>query len=109
MSITINICYTGKNGNAKKFAQEMLSSGIVEKIRAEAGNIKYEYFLPMNDEETVLLIDCWKDQLSLDKHHNSPMMKEIIKLREKYDLHMQVERYVSDVSENPDDKKYIRE
>lgn len=109
MSITINIYYTGKNGNAKKFAQEMLSRGIVEKIRAEEGNIKYEYFLPMNDEETVLLIDCWKDQMSLDKHHNSPMMQEIIALREKYDLHMQVERYVSDVSENSDDKKYIRE
>jgi len=109
MSITINIYYTGKNGNAKKFAQEMLSRGIVEKIRAEEGNIKYEYFLPMNDEETVLLIDCWKDQRSLDKHHKSPMMQEIIELREKYDLHMQVERYVSDVSENPDDKKFIRE
>ncbi len=109
MSITINIYYTGKNGNAKKFAQEMLSRGIVEKIRAEEGNVKYEYFLPMNDEETVLLIDCWKDQMSLDKHHNSPMMQEIIALREKYDLHMQVERYVSDESENSDDKKYIRE
>ena len=109
MSITINIYYTGKNGNAKKFAQEMLSHGVVEKIRAEEGNLKYEYFLPMNDEESVLLIDCWKDQQSLDKHHNSPMMQEIIALREKYDLHMQVERYVSDVSENPDDKKFIRE
>jgi len=109
MSITINIYYTGKNGNAKKFAQEMLSHGVVEKIRAEEGNLKYEYFLPMNNEETVLLIDCWKDQLSLDKHHHSPMMQEIIGLREKYDLHMQVERYVSDVSENSDDKKYIRE
>ena len=109
MSITINIYYTGENGNAKRFAQEMLSRGIVEKIRAEEGNVKYEYFLPMNDEETVLLIDCWKDQMSLDMHHNSPMMQEIIGLREKYDLHMQVERYVSDVSENSDDKKYIRE
>lgn len=108
MSITINIYYSGENRNAKKFAQEMLSRGIVEKIRAEEGNIKYEYFLPMNDEETVLLIDCWKDQLSLDKHHNSPVMQEIIELREKYDLHMQVERYISDVSENPDDEKFIR-
>lgn len=108
MSITINIYYSGENRNAKKFAQEMLSRGIVEKIRAEEGNIKYEYFLPMNDEETVLLIDCWKDHLSLDKHHNSPVMQEIIELREKYDLHMQVERYISDVSENPDDEKFIR-
>ena len=35
----------------------MLSHGVVEKIRAEEGNLKYEYFLPMNNEETILLID----------------------------------------------------
>ena len=33
MSLIINIYYTGNNGNAKKFAEEMTSSGIVEQIR----------------------------------------------------------------------------
>lgn len=96
MAITINIYYRGKNGNAKKFAEEMVSSGIVGNIRAEAGNLKYEYFFPMEDDETVLLIDSWKDQHALDIHHASPMMKSIAELREKYDLHMKVERYISD-------------
>ena len=49
----------------------------------------------MDDEETVLLIDSWTDQEALDKHHASPMMTRITELREKYDLHMKVERYVS--------------
>ena len=40
MAITINIYYSGKNGNAKKFAEEMLSTGIVDSIRREKGNIK---------------------------------------------------------------------
>ena len=44
MAITVNIYYNGKNGNAKKFAEEMVSSGTVNKIRAEAGNLRYEYF-----------------------------------------------------------------
>lgn len=96
MSVTVNIYYSGVNGNAKKFAEEMVSSGIVSDIRAEDGNIRYEYFYPMNDDETVLLIDSWKDQHSIDIHHASPMMAKIIELREKYDLHMKVERYVSD-------------
>lgn len=48
----------------------------------------------MADEETVLLIDSWKDQYSLDVHHVSPRMAKIIELREKYDLHMKVERYI---------------
>ena len=109
MAITINIYYSGESGNAKKFAEEMVSRGIVKDIRAEDGNIRYEYFFPMEDEETVLLVDSWKDQLSLDKHHALPMMAEISGLRDKYDLHMRVERYVSDDSGVPaTDKAFIR-
>ena len=96
MAVTVNIYYSGVNGNARKFAQEMVSSGVVNDIRAEDGNLRYEYFCPMDDPETVLLIDSWKDQHSIDIHHASPMMAKIIELREKYDLHMKVERYVSD-------------
>lgn len=74
MAITVNIYYQGKNGSAKRFAEEMVSGGVVSEIRAEEGNLKYEYFFPMEDEETVLLIDSWRDQASLDVHHASPMM-----------------------------------
>ena len=74
MSITINIYYTGINGNARKFANEMESSGLAKIIREEDGNLRYEYFYPINDDETVLLIDSWKDKKSIDFHHASPMM-----------------------------------
>lgn len=96
MAITVLISYTGKNGNAKKFANEMVASGIVHDIRAQHGNLKYAYYFPMDDDETVLLIDSWKDQQAIDLHHASPMMQKIIKLREKYDLYMQAERFVAD-------------
>ena len=60
--------------------------------------------------DTVLLIDQWKDQKALDEHHNSPMMEKIAELRDKYDLHMQVKRYVTvkDVKDNERDATYIR-
>lgn len=93
MSLTINIYYKGENGNAKKFAEEMVSSGIVDRVRNEDGNLKYEYFFPMDDFETVMLIDKWKDESALDAHHKSPMMQEIAELREKYKLSMKVEKY----------------
>lgn len=94
--ITVNLYYTGTNGSARKFAQEMESSGTADLIRAEKGNVRYEYFFPMNDPETVLLIDAWESQEAIDIHHASPMMQIIAQLRDKYDLHMNVERYVSD-------------
>ncbi len=108
MAITVNIYYTGENNNARLFAKEMISSGTVDLIRAEAGNLQYEYFYPMNDDGTVLLIDSWVNQQALDIHHNSPMMNKIIELREKYNLSMRVERYVSDAEGIPEkDKSFI--
>ncbi|MCR4600951.1 MAG: antibiotic biosynthesis monooxygenase [Clostridia bacterium] len=108
MSITVNLRYKGIDGAAKKFTEEMVSSGTVEKIRNEAGNLRYEYYQALDDPETILLIDSWKDQKSIDAHHASPMMETIMELREKYDLHMTVERYVSDDSMPEKDAAFIR-
>ena len=93
MSITVLLHYTGKDGSARQFAEEMMASGLVEAVRAEEGNERYEYYLPMEDPETVLLIDRWRDQAALDFHHKSPMMEQIAKMREKYKLRLKVERF----------------
>ena len=106
--ITVNLYYSGINGNARKFAEEMEQSGTADKIRAEKGNVRYEYFLPMADSETVLLIDAWESQEAIDAHHASPMMQTIADLRDKYDLHMRVERYISDEESLSRDSQFIR-
>ena len=85
----------------------MISSGTVDAIRAEAGNLRYEYYQPLDDPETVLLIDSWQDQVAIDAHHESPMMAVIAALRDKYDLHMTVERFMS--AETPESEdRFIR-
>ena len=104
--ITVNLYYKGTNGNARAFAEEMEASGIAENIRREPGNLRYQYFLPLYDPETILLIDSWADQAAIDAHHASPMMEQLAALREKYDLHMTVERFVSE--EIGTDERFIR-
>ncbi|TCD55030.1 antibiotic biosynthesis monooxygenase [Alloscardovia theropitheci] len=108
MSLTVNLYYTGTNGNARKFVEEMESRGIADAIRAEDGNERYDYFIAHNDPETVLLIDQWRDQEAIDAHHASPMMNELAELREKYDLHMRVERFVP-TDTNDHDNTFIRQ
>ena len=104
--ITVNLYYTGSNGSARAFAEEMEKSGIAADIRKEPGNLRHQYFQPLDDPETVLLIDSWTDQAAIDAHHASPMMTRLAALREKYDLHMTVERFVSE--DLGADEKYIR-
>ncbi len=104
--ITVHLFYTGKNGSAMRFAKEMESSGIADAIRREEGNLRYQYYQPLDDPETVLLIDSWKDQAAIDAHHASPMMAQLAALREKYDLHMTAERFISE--EMGADEQYLR-
>lgn len=92
MAITVNLYYKGVNGNARKFMEEMEKSGTADAIRAEKGNLRYNYFFPAQE--------------AIDAHHASPMMTTLAALRDKYDLHMTVERYLSDNSDV--DSEFIR-
>lgn len=108
-AITVNLFYTGKNGSARKFVEEMESSGTADSIRNEPGNLGYDYFISLSDPETVLLIDSWESQEAIDAHHASPMMKTLAGLRDKYDLHMKAVRYTKDEDGVPaQDDKFIR-
>ncbi len=107
MAITVNLQYTGKDGSARKFAEEMTSTGTVAAIRAEKGNLRYEYYQSLDDPETILLIDSWESQEAIDIHHASPMMATIAKLREKYDLHMDVKRF-ADADTPESERQFIR-
>lgn len=69
-AITVHIYYTGENGSAKAFVKEMLTSGLVDEIRKEKGNRRYEYFFSVEDKETVLLVDSWDNQEAIDLHHH---------------------------------------
>ena len=110
MAITLHLYYTGADDAARRFAEEMTASGTVQEIRREPGNLKYAYYFPMEDPQTVLLIDSWEDQAAIDRHHASPMMGTIAALREKYDLHMKAERFVSDDAGVPQkDQAFIKE
>lgn len=84
--LIINIRYSGENGSARKYVEEMESSGIAARIRAIEGCIRYDYFFPADDPEGLLLIDEWAGQEALDRYHSSPAMKEAAALREKYKL-----------------------
>ncbi len=107
MSITVHLYYKGKNGSARKFAEEMENSGVADAVRAEEGNLRYAYYQPLNDPETVLLVDSWRNQAAIDAHHASPMMARIAALREKYDLHMEAERYMR-LDDSASDDQFIR-
>ena len=104
MSFTMNLLYRGEGENARSFAHEALSSGLVAKIRELPGNLGYAYYEPLEDRGAVLLIDSWESQEALDAYHASPLMGEIAALRAKYGLTVTARRYVEVVGEKKDER-----
>ena len=96
LSIALNLYYKGKNGAAKMFMEEMEKSGLADKARNKDGNEGYEYFYSVRDKEMVLLVENWRDDDALHFHHNSEDMKNQAKLKDKYELTLEVKRYVTE-------------
>ena len=75
-----------------------------------ATNILFRFLTPAETvKKAVLLIDQWENQEAIDAHHASPMMETISKLREKYDLHMSVERFVPGGDAPESDESFIKD
>lgn len=108
MRIMLHICYYGPAGAARSFAGEMIHSGIVDRIRSLPGNIQYDYFSHLTDEKSVLLISEWQDRTYLKAYYESEEMKELCALCNKYDLHMHMDKYMSDATISKESLQLIR-
>lgn len=51
---------------------------LVEKSRAEAGNISYHLYEDMDDPNILTFIEEWKDQAAVDVHADSEHFQRII-------------------------------
>lgn len=91
--ITINIRYNAPDGNALKYMEEMATTGYADSIRAIPGCLRYDYFIPQDDPQSVLLIDSWEDQAALNRYHQSPVMKKAEALRAKYQLERKAQMF----------------
>lgn len=50
---------------------------IVEKSRAEEGNIFYKHVQSVDNENVYSFIECWKDQAAIDSHMQEEYFQRI--------------------------------
>ena len=94
MNVVINVHYSGKGDGARRFVQDMVSEGVLERVRAEEGCLGYEYFVSMEDPGRVLLVEHWEDESALEAHSRSDNMAAISSLKNRYALSAEVERFL---------------
>ena len=93
--IILHVTYTAKPGEgiARRFVEE-LEQGPALKVRAEKGNICYDYFFSSSSPDKILLVEKWQDESALALHMETPQMQEIRSLKEKYIQNSVLEKFI---------------
>ena len=91
--IVLNVIYKCKPGRREAFLQRIREEGIAAASRAEAGNRKYEYYLPVDDNGELLLVEKWLDADALAEHARQPHYARLGQLKPAYVLDTLIEKF----------------
>ena len=92
-NIILHVYYRCKSGVAQDFVRAIKESGAQDLVRAEDGCIQYDYTLSLEEPDTVVLLEKWRDSDALAAHMQQPHMETIKELKSRFALDTVIERY----------------
>ncbi len=82
--LLIQVTYTMRPGQRDAFVRKIRESGILDAIRGEEGCLGYSYYLPEEEDGTLLLIEKWTDAPAQKAHLETPHMKQMAAFKPEY-------------------------
>ena len=82
--LLIQVTYTMRPGQREAFVRRIRESGILDAIRGEEGCLGYSYYLPEEEDGTLLLIEKWTDAQAQKDHLKTPHMKQMAAFKPEY-------------------------
>lgn len=91
--IVLNVTYKCRPELREAFLERIRKEGIDAASRAEAGNLKYDYYIPYDASDDLLLIEKWTDEDALKAHAETPHYARLKALKPAYVTDTLVERF----------------
>lgn len=79
--LLLNVTYTMKPGMRDTFLKAVQAQGILDAVRREDGCLRYAYYLPAEEADTLLLVECWRDRAAQQAHLTTPHMTALGKIK----------------------------
>lgn len=76
--------YTLKPGTAEQFAKEINESGCAQMLRDMPGNIWFDYMIPIDKKDILVMSDCWADEETFKAHLDCPGVHVWHEVKDKY-------------------------
>ena len=94
--LVFHVVFKCKPEMRDEFLETIITEGIDAACRAEEGNISYEYYLPVDNDRDLLLIEKWKDADAVARHARQPHMVRMDELKSAYVTDMSLEMFKKD-------------
>ena len=91
--VVLNVTYHCKPGKRDQFLDIITAEGIDVTSRGEDGNIKYDYYKALGDENELMLVEKWADDASLDRHKTQPHFARLGALKDAFVEETVIEKY----------------
>ena len=78
------VTYTMLPGQRDAFLQMMRESGILDQIRREEGCLDYRYYLPEEEDGTLLLVERWTGTEDQKAHMATSHMARLGQVKAQY-------------------------
>lgn len=91
--IVLNVTYKCKKDMREEFLEMIMTEGIDVLCRVEEGNLKYDYYIPTDGSDDLLLVEKWQDADALKKHGSQPHYKRLGELKSEFVDETIIERY----------------
>ena len=92
--IVLNVTYKCKAEMREEFLEAIVSEGIDVACRAEAGNIKYDYYMSADKADEMLLVEKWRDADAVTSHGQEAHFKRLGEIKNEYVEETIIEKYV---------------
>ena len=91
--IVLNVLYKCKPEMREEFLERIYAEGIDKASRAEEGNMKYEYYRPVERSDELLLVEKWRDADALAIHGQQPHFARLGEFKKDYLVDSVIEKY----------------
>lgn len=91
--IVLNVTYKFKPDMREEFLEMIYTEGIDVASRAEEGNLKYDYYTPVDNRDELLLVEKWRDAEVLAAHGKKEHFARLGELKAEFVLDTLIEKF----------------
>lgn len=89
----LQVTYRVIKGKRDEFYKKVKEQDIIQNSKEEPGNFKYDYYIPVDSEDEICLMELWTGESAQKLHTNTEHFQKLTQLKKGYVESVEIEKY----------------